>query len=144
MPQAHSRSSDARGSRACPRHIDGFLEPCLLLLVHCQEIHGYELADGLKPFGYQRNPVDASTIYRFLRSLEDRGYVHSRWDTSNAGPARRVYHTTEEGDHYLASWVNDLRETDSVLHYFLDRYDSHMKRHRHGAAGQERTPPPSA
>jgi PadR family transcriptional regulator PadR len=139
MPQAIRDSLDAEREGACPRHIDGFLEPCLLLLVHCQEIHGYELADGLKPFGYLRNPVDASTIYRFLRSLEDRGFVQSRWDTSNAGPARRVYHTTEAGARYLATWVNDLRETDSVLHFFLDTYDRHMQGHELGALGQQST-----
>lgn len=118
------------GSAARPRHIDRFLEPCLLLLVHCSEIHGYELVDGLKPFGFEQNPVDISTIYRLLRDLEDRGFVSSRWDTSNAGPARRVYHTTEEGGRYLTRWVDDLRETDRVLHHFFDTYDSHMETHR--------------
>lgn len=142
MRQARGRPTDVHEAVARPRHIDRFLEPCLLLLVHCQEIHGYELADGLKPFGYQHKPVDASTIYRFLRNLEDRGYVRSRWDTSNAGPARRVYHTTEAGDHYLAMWVSDLRETDSVLHYFLDTYDTHMQRHRPGLPANEVTPEP--
>jgi poly-beta-hydroxybutyrate-responsive repressor len=100
-----------------------------MLLVHCSEIHGYELVDGLKPFGFEQNPVDTSTIYRFLRDLEDRGFVSSRWDTSNPGPARRVYQTTEEGDRYLNWWVDDLRETDRVLHQFLDTYDSHMEAH---------------
>jgi len=102
----------------------------LLLLVHCSETHGYELVNALNPFGFEENPVDVSTIYRFLRNLEDRGLVASRWDTSNAGPARRVYRTTEEGDHYLSRWVDDLRETDRVLHHFLDTYDSHMRTHR--------------
>jgi PadR family transcriptional regulator PadR len=116
-------------TEACPRHIDRFLEPCLLLLVHCSEIHGYELVNELSPFGFERNPVDTSTIYRFLRDLEDRGFVTSRWDTSNAGPARRVYQTTGEGERYLAMWVDDLRATDLVLHRFLDTYDSHMEAH---------------
>jgi PadR family transcriptional regulator, regulatory protein PadR len=102
-----------------------FLEPCMLLLVHCDEIHGYELVDSLKPFGFEQNPVDTSTIYRFLRGLEERGLVSSRWDTSNAGPARRVYQTTEEGNRYLAWWVEDLRETDRVLHHFLTPIGAH-------------------
>ncbi len=128
MPPGRRRNRE--GAQTCPRHIDRFLEPCLLLLVHCSEIHGYELVDGLNPFGFEQNPVDSSTIYRFLRELEDRGFVASRWDTSNAGPARRVYHTTEQGDEYLAMWVRDLRETDRVLHHFLDTYDQHMAVHK--------------
>ena len=130
MPYGRRRWKSAGGTESFPRHIHRFLEPCLLLLVHCHEIHGYELVEGLKPFGFEQNPVDTSTIYRFLRSLEDQGFVTSRWDTSNAGPARRVYQTTEEGNRYLARWVEDLRETDRVLHHFLETYDTHMEVHQ--------------
>ena len=130
MPDGHRRWRNGDVAGACPRHIHRFLEPCLLLLVHCSEIHGYELVADLSPFGFEQNPVGASTIYRFLRELEDNGFASSRWDTSNAGPARRVYHITEEGDRYLARWVDDLRETDRVLHHFLDTYDSHMEAHQ--------------
>jgi poly-beta-hydroxybutyrate-responsive repressor len=102
----------------------------LLLLLHCNEAHGYELQEGLKQFGFDQNPVDSSTVYRFLRSLENRGFVTSRWDTGGAGPARRLYQITEEGDRYLAWWVEDLRETDRVLHHFIESYDSHMTGHQ--------------
>ena len=129
MPYGRRRWRNGENAEACPRHIHRFLEPCLLLLVHCEEIHGYELADGLRRFGFEQNPVDTSTVYRFLRDLEDRGLVKSRWDTGTSGPARRVYKTTEEGDRYLAWWVGDLRETERVLHEFLDTYDSHMEEH---------------
>ena len=99
------------------------------MLLHCNEAHGYELLEGLKQFGFEQNPVDSSTVYRMLRDLEKRGLVTSRWDTGGAGPARRLYRLTEEGDHYLAWWVDDLRETDRVLRHFLRRYDTHMEVH---------------
>jgi poly-beta-hydroxybutyrate-responsive repressor len=102
----------------------------LLLLLHCNEAHGYELLEGLKPFGFEQNPVDSSTVYRRLRGLEERGFVTSRWDTDSAGPARRLYQITEEGDRYLAWWADDLRETDRVLHHFLEMYDTHMEVHQ--------------
>jgi PadR family transcriptional regulator PadR len=119
-----------QGQEACPRRIHRFLEPCLLLLLHCDEGYGYELLEGLKQFGFEQNPVDLSTIYRFLRALEERGFVTSRWDTEGSGPARRLYQITEQGDRYLAWWVGDLRETDRVLHDFLRRYDRHMEVHQ--------------
>jgi PadR family transcriptional regulator PadR len=65
-----------------------------------------------------------------LRGLEEQGFVTSRWETDSGGPARRLYQITEEGDRYLAWWVDDLRETDRVLHYFLETYDSHMEAHQ--------------
>jgi poly-beta-hydroxybutyrate-responsive repressor len=95
----------------------------LLVLLRDNEAHGYELLEDLKPFGFEQNPVDSSTVYRFLRGLEERGFVTSRWDTASSGPARRLYQITEKGHGYLAWWVDDLRETDRVLHHFLDVYD---------------------
>ncbi len=96
------------------------------MLLHCNEVHGYELLEGLRQFGFEENPTDSSTVYRILRDLEGQGLVTSRWDTDSAGPARRLYRITEEGDRFLAWWVDDLRETDRVLHHFLETYDAHM------------------
>lgn len=129
MPQGRRRWRSGRGDEACPRRIQRFLEPCLLLLLHCNESHGYELLDGLKSFGFDQNPVDLSTVYRVLRGLEEQGLVGSHWDTENPGPARRLYKITEEGDRYLSWWVEDLHETDAMLHHFLQTYDAHMKVH---------------
>lgn len=130
MPRGGRRWRGGQRGDACPRRINRFLEPCLLMLLHYNEAHGYELLEGLKQFGFEQNPVDSSTVYRMLRELEKRGLVTSRWDTGGAGPARRLYRLTEEGDHYLAWWVDDLRETDRVLHHFLQRYDTHMEVHQ--------------
>jgi PadR family transcriptional regulator PadR len=130
MPYGHRRRRGGRSEEACPRRIQRFLEPCLLLLLHCNESHGYELIEGLNPFGFKQNPVDLSTVYRMLRGLEEKGFVTSRWDTEGGGPARRMYQLTDEGDRYLAWWVDDLRETDRVLHYFLETYGTHMEIHR--------------
>ena len=124
------RWRDGQSQEACPRRIHRFVEPCLLMLLHDSEAHGYELLEGLKQFGFEQNPADSSTVYRLLRSLEDRGLVTSRWDTGSAGPARRLYQITEKGDGYLAWWVDDLRETDRMLHDFLKGYDLHMTVHR--------------
>lgn len=126
----HCRRWRGQGDAICPRRIDRFLEPCLLLLLHCREAHGYELLEDLKPFGFDQDPVDSSTVYRFLRTIEELGLVTSRWDAGSAGPARRLYQLTEEGDRYLAGWVDDLQETDRVLHHFLKTYDTHMEKHQ--------------
>jgi poly-beta-hydroxybutyrate-responsive repressor len=130
MPYGRRRWQTGQEGEACPRRIHRFLEPCLLLLLHRDEAHGYDLQEGLKQFGFAENPVDSSTVYRKLRGLENRGFVTSRWDTGNAGPARRLYQITDEGDRYLAWWVGDLRETDRVLHHFLEMYDLHMEAHK--------------
>jgi len=130
VPHRQGRRPKENIEGVCPRRIQDFLEPCLLLLVHCEEIHGYELPDSLESFGFAANPVDLSTVYRLLRNSEDEELVASRWHHGTAGPARRLYRLTPEGDRYRACWVADLRETDRGLHSFLDRYGSHMRGHR--------------
>lgn len=114
---------------ACPRRIERFLEPCLLLILHCSEAYGYELMDKLDEFGFDQSPADLSTVYRVLRYLEEQELVISRWDTEGGGPARRLYQITAAGDEFLAQWVNSLRQTDRVLHHFLETYDIHMREH---------------
>lgn len=118
----------AEEGKPCPRRLRRFLEPCLLLLLHKADSHGYELAEAIKSFGFdERNPVDASLVYRTLRWLEKNGMVVSTWDTaSSSGPARRVYSLNEAGDRYLAAWMADLRETAQMLKAFLAEYQQHM------------------
>jgi PadR family transcriptional regulator PadR len=116
-----------RGGGPCSRRIYRFVEPCLLLLLHRDQTHGYDLMQGLKEFGFAENPVDSSVVYRTLRAMEEAGLVTSTWDTTGTGPPRRVYRVTAEGDRYLAQWVADLRETDRVLYNFLAAYDKHIR-----------------
>jgi len=123
-------SRDGRGSRgragAGRRHIRRFLEPCLLLPLHMDRSHGYDLAQELAPYGLGQ--IGPSLVYRMLRQMEQRGLVTSRWDPEVvAGPARRVYHLTPEGDRHLSDWVGDLRQADAFLHQFLRTYREHME-----------------
>jgi len=127
MPRrcAYRRGMCAAGIQ--PRRISRFLEPALLLLLHRQASHGYALIEGLDKLGMEAYPADVSAIYRILYGLEDAGMVTSTRETEQtAGPPRRVYELTEEGETYLAAWVLELEETDRLLHRFLDAYREHM------------------
>jgi PadR family transcriptional regulator PadR len=75
-------------------------------------------------------PVDISAIYRILNDLEASGMLVSEVDVEQtAGPPRRVYTLTAQGDAHLRAWVEELRETDRLLHRFLDAYDAHEQVH---------------
>ncbi|MBD3277986.1 MAG: PadR family transcriptional regulator [Candidatus Aegiribacteria sp.] len=124
MPRRRRRGGLGR----CRRRINRFLEPCLLLLLHGGDSYGYELLENLQRFGFSENPADSSTIYRIMRSLEEKGFVSSRWAEGDSGPARRIYCLTRSGDSYLQIWVEDLRETDRILHRFFEEYRDHMER----------------
>jgi poly-beta-hydroxybutyrate-responsive repressor len=112
------------------------VEPCLLLLLHRGDSHGYDLLERLREFGFAEETVDSSVVYRYLREMENRGFITSNWDTEGGGPPRRVYRLTSEGDEYLAWWVNGLRGTREVLGGFLQAYDDHMKLENHCLEGR--------
>jgi PadR family transcriptional regulator PadR len=107
------------------------VEPCLLLLLHRGDTHGYDLLERLPGLGFGEETVDSSVVYRYLRDMEDRGFVASTWDTEGAGPPRRVYRLTPEGDRYLAWWIEGLSRTRIVLDRFLQAYDEHMEMEGH-------------
>lgn len=119
MPGRQKRGRGRGRGRGWGRPIRGFLEPCLLLILRKGKSHGYDLRRELEPFGMDE--INPSLVYRALRDMEDDGFVRSEWDTeTTAGPARRVYEMTDVGLAHLTQWAEDLRETDRVLHYFLD------------------------
>ena len=93
------------------QQIRRFLEPCLLVLLHQQEAHGYSLIDGLQEFGFDPHSLDPSLLYRALRDLEAQGLIAGEWDSNSLGPQRRVYTVTPAGESVLADWIAELRQT---------------------------------
>lgn len=98
-----------------------FLRACLLLLLREQPSHGYDLVERLKDFGFDKDP---GGVYRALRSLERDGLLHSAWEASPAGPARRGYELTWEGEQVLAAWSATLAGSRAMLDKYLSRYQS--------------------
>ncbi|MGI9861946.1 helix-turn-helix transcriptional regulator [Moorella naiadis] len=114
----HHGRCDCRGAR-----MEGFLQPCLLLLLAAKPTHGYELMESMNRLGLWSGVPDAGAVYRNLRRLEEDGLVHSRWSTSGPGPARRLYEITQEGLDYLHDWVVTIRRNKATLATFLNRYE---------------------
>ena len=109
-----------RGRR---RRVMSFLQPCLLVMLHRNEDHGYNLLNGLAEFGFRPGQKDPSLIYRALREMEEIGLVISEWDEESLGPQRRVYQITPEGDSYLDGWISDLRRTRQEIDTLISAYE---------------------
>ena len=91
------------------RRVTLFLQPCLLVMLHRGNAHGYSLLSGLDEFGFYVEQLDPSLVYRALREMEAARLVTSEWDADSLGPQRRIYSITEEGERHLAEWMEDLR-----------------------------------
>ncbi|MGD9695370.1 MAG: helix-turn-helix transcriptional regulator [Thermoleophilia bacterium] len=94
-----------------------WLMPFLLLALEQWQSYGYDLIQRMSAFGF--GVVDSGRVYRILRRLEEDGLVVSGWDTSNDGPARRLYSLTDAGHEYLDTWADSIREYRSMLDRFL-------------------------
>jgi len=121
MPRGCGRDgSRGRGRR---RRVMSFLQPCLLMMLHRGEAHGYNLLNGLDEFGFQPGQKDPSLLYRALREMEEIGLVTSEWDSNSLGPQRRVYQITPAGEEFLKDWISDLRRTRLEIEALIAAYE---------------------
>ncbi|HEX5939806.1 MAG TPA: helix-turn-helix transcriptional regulator [Dehalococcoidia bacterium] len=101
-----------------PRLHGEMLSTSLLAFLKNWNAYGYELSQKLKESGLPQ--FDNGTVYRTLRQLEGAGLVSSFWDTSESGPARRMYSLTKAGDIFLSGWIDALQNYQNVLRSALD------------------------
>ena len=104
----------------------------LLAMLKGWSAYGYELAQRLEESGL--GSYNKGSIYRLLRQLEQSGMVSSKWDTSNDGPARRIYDLTANGSLFLENWmamikmhqnfISGLMEMNPLMKYAAGRSKS--------------------
>lgn len=98
---------------AAPRLHGDLLTTSLLAMLRGWNAYGYQLAQRLKECGLPA--FDQGTVYRTLRQLEKGGMVSSFWDTSESGPARRMYRLTQAGELFLTGWLDALDRYQTFL-----------------------------
>ncbi len=75
---------------------------------------GYELKKLFTtPVGYGWRAYDTQ-IYRELKALEQIGLVQGQVEPGRAGPRRRVYHPTLQGQHALRAWLDSPLDETAV------------------------------
>lgn len=89
------------------------LTTTLLAFLKNWNAYGYQLTQRLAEAGLPA--FDSGTVYRTLRQLERTGMVSSFWDTSESGPARRMYSLTKAGDLFLSGWIDVLGKYQAVF-----------------------------
>ncbi|MEX2246064.1 MAG: helix-turn-helix transcriptional regulator [Dehalococcoidia bacterium] len=108
------KTDDVEGPRDTPFRLHGdLLTTTLLAFLRNWNAYGYQLAQRLAEAGLPA--FDSGSVYRTLRQLERTGLVSSFWDTSESGPARRMYSLTKAGDLFLSGWIDVLSRYQAVL-----------------------------
>ena len=115
-----------------------FAEPIVLLAIaQLGEAHGYQLAQKAESMAVTHAGLDSGVIYRTLRRLEAAGRVRSSWDTSGAGPARRVYVLTDSGFQHLGEWAQVLADVGVSLQQLTEECARAARRRSPGAQLRE-------
>jgi len=106
------------------------LTPVTLVLLKEQSSYGYELMERLEEeFGFEQ--INPGSVYRTLRQMEKEELCESEWETSNSsngGPARRMYFITDEGEAYLEAWADACKQYQQVMESFSRVYRSRTPR----------------
>jgi poly-beta-hydroxybutyrate-responsive repressor len=111
-----------RSGTLAPRLHGEMLSSSLLAFLRRWNAYGYQLVQELSKAGLAG--FDSTTVYRTLRQLERAGLVSSFWDTSESGPARRMYALTKAGEAVLDVWLDMFGRYQKVLHSALDSLDN--------------------
>jgi PadR family transcriptional regulator PadR len=119
MPKMSIKSRQP-GSKKAERYI----QPSILMALKIRSSYGYELIKEISHFGFVVGHAPPGMIYRHLRDLEENGMVSSQWQTEGAGPAKRVYHLTPEGNEVLDFWIDYMRSQADKLLNFIDIYQA--------------------
>lgn len=139
---ATENSSDAKGNGKAtfqPRLTGDLLSSSLLAFLRRWNAYGYQLVQELAKAGLPH--FDSTTVYRTLRQLERAGLVSSFWDTSESGPARRMYSLTKAGEVSLNLWLEIFGRYQRILQSAWDSLDNLDRTPENGTkASTERTP----
>lgn len=101
-----------------------FILPCMLLILSDRDYHGYGILDKIKDFGFYETDPDISVVYRNLAKLEKNGLVSFKWDTSESGPAKKVYGITDQGLLALEDQVLFLTKRKKAIEGFIRVYEA--------------------
>ena len=101
--------------------LDKLIQPGLLLFVYMKPSHGYELIQNYNKL-QSTEEVEPGTIYRNLRRMEKNGLLTSSWQTSESGPARRLYEITEKGINVLDEAAAKIEKQKLQVEQFLSLY----------------------
>lgn len=112
------------GSASVP--LEKLTQPGILLLLLKDKSHGYELIQKLNQVEYIDGELEAATVYRTLRRMEQDGLIESRWEHGEFGPARRQYQITDYGRETLKHWANGLKSRMKQIETFIENYNGLM------------------
>lgn len=90
----------------------GILEGCVMGIIIRGETYGYEVLSELEKYGFDN--IGEGTLYPVLTRLDKNGYISCRKAKSPAGPVRKYYSLTVEGERYFAAFKENYKKVTAA------------------------------
>lgn len=97
----------------------GMLEFCVLLLLRHKPAYATELIAALKD---AKLIVVEGTLYPLLTRLKNDGLLSYQWQESTAGPPRKYYTLTAEGEQFLDQLSQSWQEINTTVETIKSKY----------------------
>lgn len=94
------------------------MEGCILAVIQREEIYGYELSVRLAEQGFTF--VSEGSIYPLLQRLQRDGLIKGKMQSSTAGPKRKYYSLTAEGENVLQEFRDRWRQVQGAVGNILE------------------------
>jgi len=82
--------------------------------------HGFGLAKRIQQISRGALDLNQGTLYPALLRLEQRGWIDSRWGTSEANRRARYYEITRKGRKQVEKESADWARTVAIMQRFVD------------------------
>ena len=86
--------------------------------------HGFGLAKRIQQISRNALDLNQGTLYPALLRLEQRGWITSRWGTSEANRRAKFYELTRAGRKQIGHESKDWERTVAIMQCFLEPAES--------------------
>ena len=97
----------------------GVLDMLVLRTLLFGPLHGYAIAKSLRDGSGEAITIEFGSLYPALKRLELKGWIASKWDTSEHNRRAKVYRLTPEGRKKLnreeSEWANFVRAVARIM-----------------------------
>jgi len=117
------------------RGMVGYMVLGLLVL---RPMYGLEIKKEVEGSTQGKVKLGASTLYQFLRRMEQRGLVVSRWERTTQGPPRAYYEPTAAGREVVRRFMLEVLSPDSSISAALNQLTGRLFQRLAAEGGEQR------
>jgi PadR family transcriptional regulator, regulatory protein PadR len=107
----------------CPclgKSLPRLLRAGIMAVLAKEQTHGYQIAQILSDLlMFEGHAPDTAGIYRALKEMQDEGLVISHWQTTESGPAKKLFEITPDGIECLNNWKQTLKDYQTAIDELL-------------------------